>query len=437
MLKTTPFNLLDGAFLNGDRPQDSWSVHVEVRVSGHIDEKRLVDAIRRTTQLHPIARARIKPYNETTVTNHWVIPDEVDRLPLDVVDSVTEADIAAIRSRLLSIQVPLSVSPAFMVTLVHHADGDWLMLNVNHTLGDGLATFRIMTSIINQYAGNADPVPDFDPLSVRDLRALAGAKSIAERLERAKVFLDFLWKAATPPVRVRTKNVSVKNPDDDPGYGFALLVFNADETKRFMARRVKPATVNDMLLAGLALTVKEWNKQNGGKRGRISVMMPVNMRAQEWWFEVVSNFSSYVSVSLTEDEQLDFSATTQSICQQTTKLKEAGAAGTLIDLLEVPRWLPAILKARLRDILPLASKNFFESSLLSNLGRLATAPDMGDAGKVNAVYFSPPAPMPMGVSVGAASMEDMMFLTLRYRYAQFDAVAAEEFAQIYKKILLG
>ncbi len=78
-----------------------------------------------------------------------------------------------------------------------------------------------------------------------------------------------------------------------------------------------------------------------------------------------------------------------------------------------------------------------ETTILSNLGRLATSPSMGEAGKITDLYFTPPAPMPAGVSVGAASMEDRMFLTLRYRLAHFDAAAAKEFGALYREVLLG
>ena len=176
-MRTTPFNHLGDAFLNIERQEDPWSVHLEVQVSGRIDESRLREALRATLQKHPMARARLQPYHEATVTYQWEITESGDHLALDVVTATTEAEIAAARERLISIKVPITVAPAFYATLVHHADGDWLMLSVNHTLADGLSTFRLLTSILRQYAGQPDPVPDFDPLTVRDLKALAGAST--------------------------------------------------------------------------------------------------------------------------------------------------------------------------------------------------------------------------------------------------------------------
>lgn len=435
-MQTAEFNHLESTFLNMDRRPDTWSVQVEVRVSGRIEEDRLRDSIRYATEKHPIARARIQPYGEGAVRYFWDIPEQIDHLPLTVYDARTDKDVAAHRSRLQSIQVPLSLSPGFMIYLVHHPKGDWLMINVNHTMGDGLSTFRIIQSIVRHYAGEPDPVPDLDPLSVRDLKKLAGSKTLTQRIERIRLLLDHLDKARNPPTRIKGRGVEVKHPDTLPGYGFELLAFSPKETKQFMARRVKPATVNDMLLAGLALTIKQWNAQHGARNGRTSIMMPVNLRPEDWWFEVVTNFSSYVSVSLPASAQTDFAATTRVVCDQTTQFKEAGAAGVLIDLLELPKLFPAVLKARLKELFPLFAGSLMETTILSNLGRLATSPSMGDAGRITDLYFTPPAPMPAGVSVGAASMEDRMFLTVRYRLAHFDAAAAKEFGALYRQVLL-
>ena len=56
------------------------------------------------------------------------IPDEVDHLPLTVIDAVGDLAVADARARLQSVQVPLSLSPCFLVYCVHHPKGDWLMI---------------------------------------------------------------------------------------------------------------------------------------------------------------------------------------------------------------------------------------------------------------------------------------------------------------------
>ncbi|MEL0028980.1 MAG: hypothetical protein VW625_10050 [Perlucidibaca sp.] len=152
---------------------------------------------------------------------------------------------------------------------------------------------------------------------------------------------------------------------------------------------------------------------------------------------MVTNFSSYVPISLQRDQQMDFRTAMHAVCALTTRLKEEGGANTLIDLLAVPQGLPAFIKKRLRDIAPVMERTSIDTAVLSNLGLLQAAPSFGDAGVVREIWFSPPGLMPLGVSVGAASMDGRLFLTIRYRRAQFDAAAAAAFADIYRGILLG
>jgi hypothetical protein len=51
------------------------------------------------------------------------------------------------------------------------------------------------------------------------------------------------------------------------------------------------------------------------------------------------------------------------------------------------------------------------------------------------VWFSPPGRMPLGASVGAATLDGALFLTLRYRHQLFDAAAAAEFMTLYRETL--
>ena len=220
-------------------------------------------------------------------------------------------------------------------------------------------------------------------------------------------------------------------------YGFVPLRLNAEETARFIARRVKPATVNDMLIAAMLLCIRRWNRGRGGGKNRVSTMMPINIRPQEWWFEVVGNYSSYVTINLLRQCPDDFDAAVRMVSEQTQALKQTGAAGTLIDLLDIPKFLPAALKAQLKYITPTLGRNLVDSTWVSNLGRLASPPTMGEAGAVSAFYFSPPSPSPMAITLGVACMADQLYLGLRYRSSLLSQAEAQQFATELKGLLLS
>jgi len=432
-MHTTAFNYVDDLLMDIEHPEDPWSVHLEVHVSGHFDETRLRAAIAATSRLHPMARARMRTCDADKSLLHWEVTDSADSLFLDVVNAETEADITVARERLISIQVPTSVAPAFYTTLVHHPDGDWLIVNASHVLTDGLGTFRLLTSILRQYSGQPDPVPHFDSMTVRDLRQLIRPKSLADCLGRTKALLNYCVNIITKPsIRVAGRAATRSNSDAmHGGYGTVQLALSAEQTARFMAQRQEPSTVNDLLLGTLSLAILRWNDQLGAaNRGQISVHMPVNVRPRDWWFEIVGNYTSYCVVFIPSSITRTLPAVLSHVTQQTQRYKEIGAASIFIEFLHLSRSRPAILKAQLRDIYRIAQRKLTETTTLSNLGLLPTAPRVGDAGHVLELFFSPPAPMPKGLSLGAASMGDRLFLSLRYRKALFDAERAHQFMAV-------
>ncbi|PTQ89391.1 condensation domain-containing protein [Agitococcus lubricus] len=436
-MQTTEFNSLDATFFNIERRPDTWSIHLEIQVTGRIVRERLELALLKAIRQHPLAHARMRYHDGVESRYYWEFPEHIDHLPLTVWHAQTQQDLVDIRRRLATIQVPIHLSPAFLVYLVHYPEGDYLLFNVPHILADGLGTFRLIRSVVNFYSEQADIVPPIDPLSVRHLLKLAGAKTMAQRLERTKLLLEHLGNSRQPPVRIASEGVHVHHADDIAGYGVQILALTPEQTKQFMARRRKPATVNDMLLAAMSLAIKQWNVQHGQEVGRIAIMMPVNLRPEAWWHEVIGNFSSYVSVSVTPEQQTQLESLSLAICQQTTSFKEAGAAGTLIDLLAIPKFLPAYLKARLKELFPIFGKVLMETTWVSNLGRLSDDFTMGEAGRIKSVYFSPPAPMPCSISVGIVCFGERLLFAFRYRQSQFSQQAIEQFADLFKQQLLS
>jgi NRPS condensation-like uncharacterized protein len=163
-------------------------------------------------------------------------------------------------------------------------------------------------------------------------------------------------------------------------------------------------------------------------------MVSASLRPEEWRFEVVGNFSTYVSVSLPEEAQTSFARASQEVCSQMARLKEAGAAGAVIDLIDLPLRLPAAVKARLHRLFPVFARS--ETTTLGNLGRLPPMPAMGDAGRVTELYLTAPVARKTCVTLCTVSMDDRLFLGLRYRKEDFDAAATREFGALLRSILL-
>jgi NRPS condensation-like uncharacterized protein len=432
-VESVRFNSLDELYLNLDHRDEPWSIQFEVRVTGRIDADRLAGAVAAAAARHPIARARLATWRGSDLGYRWEIADELDA-PLTIVDCADEAQLGAARERLFDVSPSLDVAPPFIVLLAHAPEGDAILLNLHHAAGDGMGAARLMLSILRAYAGVEDPgpVPQLDPLAVRDVYSLAGASSVEERRVRRRAE----WRQAAARMAAPTARLATDGGADSPGYGFELLALSADETKAVAARRTKGSTLNDVLLAGLAVTIDRWNHEHHVPAGRIALTMPVNLRPPEWRTEVLANFASYTTVSLEPGQSDDLPSALEAASERTRQIKEHALAGTVVDSVRRLSMLPVSVKRRLPDLIPLTGNVVVDTASLSNLGALGAFPTLGeDAGGIESVWFSPPNRMPLGASFGVVTLDERLHLALRYRRAQFDSVAAGAFAGLYRNVL--
>ena len=197
-----------------------------------------------------------------------------------------------------------------------------------------------------------------------------------------------------------------------------------------LARRTRGTTVNDVLLAALAVAIRRWNVAHGWRAGRITLTMPVNLRPDAWRTDVVGNFASYMTLSIGATDDRDVARAIEVIGGQTRAIKREGLAGMIIDLLAGPSLLTIATKRRLSNLIPLTFDVVVDTASLSNLGTVDRLP-------VEAVWFSPPGRMPLGAMLGAVTLDGRLHLTLRYRRAQFDPAGAQAFARLYRDVLLA
>jgi len=125
-------------------------------------------------------------------------------------------------------------------------------------------------------------------------------------------------------------------------------------------------------------------------------------------------------------DQKTVQAAIKAASASTRRIKDDGVSGLVVDLFTLPSALPTGIKQRLQALIPMTGNVIVDTAALSNLGR-SPGPAFGSAGAVREVWFSPPARMPAGASLGAATLDERLFLTLRYRHALFDAGAASDF----------
>ncbi|MGH3365603.1 MAG: condensation domain-containing protein [Nocardioidaceae bacterium] len=412
-----PFSALDEASYHLDSVSEPWSVHLEVRLSGTVDEDRLRRAVGAALAKHPRARARATIARQQRAGYEWEITPAPDVDPLDVVVCSDDDALQAVRAGLQSLAVPLVTSPPLRIRLARHRNGDVVMLNLHHAAGDGIAALRLLRSIARAYTGRSDPVPHTPPEEVRipapsgrwaQLRALAGE-----------------LRHAAP----RSAHLVPTGGQDRPGYRLHHLVLSTAQTAALATNADTGTTVNDLLLAGLHLALDSWNSEHGSPGGRLSVLMPVNLRPTSSWYEVFGNFTFMVPVVTRPEDRSDPTATVTTIRRRTQRIKDERTPAAAAKFLNVLQHLPLPAKRSIARLV--ASERVIPTAILSNLGRLDEGLDFGPKLGASEVWFSPPTRMPMGLAIGAVTAEGRLHLVFRYRRPLFGPAEVAGFADRY------
>lgn len=422
---SVPLTVVDEAVHLLDSPWDPWSIQVEVGVEGRLEADRLRRALGAAVARHPMARARLAPARHRERQLRWELGRDADVDPLKVVDCPDGEALADLRADFHSLQVPLVESPPLRARLVHRPGGDLLALNVNHTAFDGFGALRLLRSVGRAYRGAPDTPDPVTLADARDLPRHLRAPGATARARRWVALGQKLADLARPPVALASVGAH-----DRPGYGFHHVEVDVPTTSAIVDPTLV-GTVNDRLLAALHLAADRWNRHHGGSPGRIGVLVPVNLRPPTWRHEVVTNFVLQARVASGPRERRSTRPLLEAVARRSARVR-AGSGAALMEVLNLSPRLPLWAKRPLPALLWLTGQRFVDTAVLSNLGHVADPPHFGPGpGAGTEIWFSAPARMPCGLSLGAATAGGRLRLVFRYRTALFDGAAASGFAARY------
>lgn len=383
-----------------DPEQSPWSVHAEVRVAGTLDEGRMAAAL------------------EAVLGGGAA----------DVLSTVTCPDGAALeaaREQLQAVAVPLVGGLPLRAVLAHSPDGDVLMVNLNHAAADAPGALHVLEAIASAHAGRSDP-PVLDFLATHDLPVRPTAARPKSLALRYRTRLERLRDALARPVLLHADRA-----DDLPGHAYHHLTV-APLDAASLATVGDPDLDNDVLLAALHLAISVWNAEHGEADGRISVLVPVDLRTRPWPREVVGNFSVTARVSTDPDDRVSPTEALKSVVAQTHRNIRTRTGTALIDALDRHGLLPLWARQSVIVLQPLTANHLLDSAVLAYVGRLHEPPSFGEgAGDTVELWVSVPSRMPHGLSVGGAVVAGRLHLTFRYPRGLFHAEAARRFAQCY------
>jgi NRPS condensation-like uncharacterized protein len=425
-----------------DRPGEPANVHVEVRVPGRLDEKVLRASVQAVLAAEPGVRARRAQTSGWRRSYRWEVPQAPDDDPVQVVNHADPPDLDAQRDAFLSQAPLLDLSPPLRFLLSSGPEGDCLILSAHHARFDGLSCLRLLHRVAGEYSSRADPPGQAGSPADPVRRPEAGPTSRRLASEPTAVQAAAVEARAKPAPWPRARRVVRIAPGHGrrgrqlPGYGAQLMSWDGLGAADWL--RACGASINDLLISALIMTVGDWNESRdprARRAGTIRITMPIGERAQGGEAGQWANRSRLTAVTARAGSGAHPLDLLGDVTRQAASAKEQhGPQVDLASRMLVGSPLPVAVKQMLlRAALRIAGSLICDTSLVSNLGQIE-APAFGPM-RASQVWFSTSAHMPRGLSLGAVTAGGCLRLTFRYRRALFSPADAAEFAARYAKAL--
>lgn len=426
MTTTVPFTLFEEAVHHIEDTLGSWNVQIEVETTERIDLDRLREAAVATANAHPLARATRQESQAADLGYVWEIPDSVDAMPVE------ETGVALPATRDTFYGTPFDVTEErpfrLLVARGEGVDGgDRLLVSASHVAVDGVGALRIARSVCQAYRGEAVDEDPVDLAASRDVLDEYRTTTLDDGAGLVSQLTHFVGNSLDQPARIARD--TGRGAD---GWGFVHRRLD-DLTPRVVEDRPAGASVNDVLLAALHLAIERWNDDHGKPARKVSTMMPVNLRPEEWFYDVVGMYATFRAVKTHGRNRRDPTTAVECVADQTEQLKDPDRAAAPYRLLQlVPSGLPVGLKRQFPELLRGLGDRLLDTAVLSNLGRVPEPPKLAADDPAN-LWFSPPClgSGSFGVGVGVATVGGTIHLVFRHGHEQFDAAAAERFADTY------
>lgn len=380
----------------------SWTVRLEARVDGSLDEDRLRQAV-------------------ATVLGRR--PSPVD--PVEVVECGDDVALDRVRSDPRRPPVPVDEWPPLRVRLARHPGGDVVMLDVNHAAADGPGALRVLRSVADAYTDGSPGArrPLHFPVA-SDLPVRPASAPVSTWGARYRTAVERLRDVLARPARLAADGAV-----DEPGYGSHLVRLSAEDSRLVVEGDVT-GTSRNVMVAALHLAVGDWNLQHGSPGGCVGVLVPVDLRPPGWSEEIIGNFSVTARISTSRRHRSGPEAVLRAITGQTARNKRARTGTALLAGLERSGLVPLWAKQSLVVIQPLTRYRLVDTAMLADLGRLEDPPWFGGTATVE-TWFSAPARTPASLCIGAVTVCGRLHLAFRYPHRLFDADAARRFVHCY------
>ena len=337
---------------------------IQLQLSGQIDRRALEAALAEALERHPLLRARIEAGKGDLPC--WMPAEdqgpEVDWGPEGTPMACPRGEgIDLAREIGLRVWIRQGQERATAVLQFHHACCDGT--GAYRFIGDLLAGYGIRTA-------TAENRPAFGSveaslLRTRKRRTLGPGTAPGRGLRRLAIREGWKILAGRPdPLVAPGAGLRTGSPTADfPGFLTASLDRTGHQRLRDAAGRCG-ATLNDLLLRDLFLTIRQWNRRQPSWRPqrRLRIMMPTDLRNGDDFAMPAANLTGYTFLTREARECASPEELLRSIRNETALIKEQRSGTAFMDTI--------FAASRVRWLLPfLLSRNLcLATAVLSNAG---------------------------------------------------------------------
>jgi hypothetical protein len=255
-----------------------------------------------------------------------------------------------------------------------------VLFQFHHACCDGLAALQFVQDFLGAYkvaAGTLDAPPrELDPQLLRSRGKTAPAgKSSASRLRAvrdsirdgyvtARVWASLLFRPGTVLAAPGKGAAAGSVVERREILSFEIEALDTAETARLHGVAASlGATANDILLRDFFLALDDWNERHAAPRGRLRVLVPVNVRTRADAHIPAANRIGFGFVTASARERCDPRELLDVVMRETRRIKEWKLALYFLGGLAVARKWPFVLRWALRR------NRSFATAVLSNVGR--------------------------------------------------------------------
>jgi NRPS condensation-like uncharacterized protein len=392
---TEACSAVDEINLLGERPDEPNLHYAEAALAGRLELPRLRAAVNAVLAASPAARARLATTSPLRLWTQWAIPEIAETDPVQERTVAGRRELGDAREEIFATPLPIRTGPLFRLHVLTQGRLTHLILAAHHARFDAFSTLGLLRAIASAYTGG-DPLP---PPS--EPEPAAGGTSRPPRYQG-------------PPMRIEPGRTPQDKDLPADGYHFRHVAMEMRDLAN-AASYYADATVEDALLTEVARAVYEWNASRGKAWGQVRVTVPIDRRAPEDKTLRLGNHAAYGSVALDLAEVAGNPLA--AVAAQTRYLRTSAVEADAVARTFAEPWAPFGVRKALKRPLDRRTASRVDSTMLANLGSIDHL--WFGAVRTGALWYAPPAPLPMGLAVGAVQYANRMHLTLRYRRALF------------------